>query len=340
VAKHVWLTLTQRSEVQVFVAGEIVIRTLDSRHFLHRSRMVVEIEKKYLRSLVPSKDGEKLFVVGQTLRGELTRIDLKSRRPEPFLGGISAEFAAFSADKQWVAYVAYPDDNLWRSKVDGSDRLQLTSDSNAVFLPRWSPDGKKILFFEILPDGHSVIYDVSRDGGSPRAWTINDANPQDPNWSPDGTQIMFGGASNDPPATVRTFDLATHEVRILPGSVGLYSPRWSLDGRYVAALSFDSTRLLIFDFETQKWREIAKGTLSFPCWSSTGQDLFVVDTPPAGGVMKIHVADGAIQRLLDFKNFVSTGYWDWSLTLAPDDSPLLLRNTGTQDVYALDWEEP
>jgi hypothetical protein len=26
------------------------------------------------------------------------------------------------------------------------------------------------------------------------------------------------------------------------------------------------------------------------------------------------------------------------LTLAPDDSPLLLRNVGTQDVYALDWE--
>ena len=29
-----------------------------------------------------------------------------------------------------------------------------------------------------------------------------------------------------------------------------------------------------------------------------------------------------------------------SLALAPDDSPLLLRDAGTSDVYALDWEEP
>jgi hypothetical protein len=26
--------------------------------------------------------------------------------------------------------------------------------------------------------------------------------------------------------------------------------------------------------------------------------------------------------------------------LAPDDSPLLLRDTGSQDIYALDWESP
>jgi hypothetical protein len=26
------------------------------------------------------------------------------------------------------------------------------------------------------------------------------------------------------------------------------------------------------------------------------------------------------------------------LSLIPDDSPLLLRNNGTQDIYSLDWE--
>jgi hypothetical protein len=34
----------------------------------------------------------------------------------------------------------------------------------------------------------------------------------------------------------------------------------------------------------------------------------------------------------------TTGYWTASLTLTPDDSPLLLRNNGTQDIYSLDWE--
>jgi hypothetical protein len=28
------------------------------------------------------------------------------------------------------------------------------------------------------------------------------------------------------------------------------------------------------------------------------------------------------------------------LGLGPDDAPLLLKDTGTQDVYALDWKAP
>jgi len=28
------------------------------------------------------------------------------------------------------------------------------------------------------------------------------------------------------------------------------------------------------------------------------------------------------------------------LSITPDDSPLLLKETGSQDIYSLDWEEP
>jgi len=71
----------------------------------------------------------------------LTRYDLKSGRFESYLGGISAEYVSFSKDGQWVAYVAYPEGTLWRSKMDGSERLQLTYAPQAL-MPRWSPDGK------------------------------------------------------------------------------------------------------------------------------------------------------------------------------------------------------
>ena len=95
---------------------------------------------------LPSKDGKKLFVIGQTYRGELMRYDSKSGQFAPFLGGISAEYIAFSKDGQWVAYVSYRDGALWRSKVDGSERLQLTFPPMYPVLPRWSPDGKKSSF--------------------------------------------------------------------------------------------------------------------------------------------------------------------------------------------------
>ena len=101
-----------------------------------------------LSSPFPSKDGKKLFMIGQTYRGELMRYDSKASQFSSFLGGISAEYVAFSKDGQWVSYVSYREGTLWRSKLDGSERLRLTYPPMYPLLPRWSPDGKNIIFFE------------------------------------------------------------------------------------------------------------------------------------------------------------------------------------------------
>jgi len=65
-----------------------------------------------------------------------------------------------------------------------------------------------------------------------------------------------------------------------------------------------------------------------------------MDFTGTGKMLKINAADRKVQVVFDAKDFIGTGYFGVSLALAPDDSPLLLRNAGTQDVYALDWEEP
>ncbi|MGB6402210.1 MAG: protein kinase, partial [Candidatus Sulfotelmatobacter sp.] len=95
-------------------------------------------------SLVPSADGKKLFVSAQQGRGELVRYDPKSKQFVPFLAGISAGELDFSRDGKWVTYVSYPEHTLWRSRVDGSDRLQLTYPPVLAGLPRWSPDATQI----------------------------------------------------------------------------------------------------------------------------------------------------------------------------------------------------
>ena len=96
---------------------------------------------------LPSKDGKKIFVVGRSYRGELERGESRSAQLTPFLSGISAEDVVFSKDGQWVAYVSYPEGILWRSKLDGSNKLQLSSPPLFAALPRWSPDGKQIVFY-------------------------------------------------------------------------------------------------------------------------------------------------------------------------------------------------
>ncbi|HEX4004901.1 MAG TPA: protein kinase [Acidobacteriaceae bacterium] len=316
--------------------------------WFHREAEPVQLTSSpmSLSTPVAGKDGRKLFVVGATYRGELTRYDARAGQFAPYLGGISAEYVSFSKDGQWVAYVAYPEGTLWRCRLDGSERLQLTFPPLHAVLPRWSPDGKTLLFFEFpVSSTHPArIYEVAAAGGSVSELMPGDAhNQMDPNWSPDGTKIVFSGNPGDAAGAaapaVRVFDGATRQVSTVPGSKGLFSPRWSPDGRSIAAMSSDSSRVLLFEEGTQKWREIAHGTFGWINWSRDGQFLYFLDFTGKGAVVRLRVADGGVERVADLKDFVTTGQYGGSLTLAPDDAPLLLRDRGTQDVYALDFAE-
>ena len=294
-----------------------------------------------LSSPLPGRDGKKLFVVGQSYRGELMRYDSKSRQFSAFLGSISAEYVSFSKDGQWVAYVSYPEGTLWRSRLDGSSRRQLTYPPMYPVLPRWSPDGKTILFFEfaVSPEKPARIYEIAAEGGSPHPLMANDRRQLlDPNWSPDGSKIVFGGESNDPGSTIRVLDVASQQISTVPGSEGLYSPRWSPDGQSIAAFSGDSTRILLFNFDSGKWTELAKGNFGWLNLSHDGKYVYVMDYKEDQGVVRIGINDHKVERVLDLKSFATTGRYGGGLALAPDDSVLLLRNTGTQDVYSVDWE--
>jgi Tol biopolymer transport system component len=294
-----------------------------------------------LSAALPSKDGKKLFVVGRTYRGELVHYDSKVGQFLPFFSGISAEFVAFSRDGQWIAYITYPEGALWRSKADGSERLQLTYSPLRPVLPRWSPDGKQIVFYSYLSGKDERILAVSTEGGNPQQLMPDDASPQlDPNWSPDGGKIVFSSGPGDTNSSVRVLDLANHQISTLPSSHGIYSPRWSPDGRYIVAMPVSSMSLVLFDFQTGKWSELMKGKPAFPNWSADGRYVYFLRSPDNPAVLRIRISDRKVEQVADMKNLPMTGYYGIWLGLAPDGSPLLLRDTGTQDVYALDWEAP
>jgi serine/threonine protein kinase/Tol biopolymer transport system component len=307
-----------------------------------------------LGSPLPSKDGKKLFVVGHKLLGELVRYDAKSGAFLPFLSGISAEFVAFSKDGQWVAYVTYPDGVLWRSKVDGSGRQPLTNPGMYARLPRWSADGKQIIFYGWLFEGKlqvdnriSIsgqpykIYTVSRNGGAPEQLIPDDPNPQsDPSWSPDGTRIVFAGLVNADSSAIHLLDLRSHQISTLPESEGYFSPRWSPNGRYIVATPGKTEGLVLFDFQSGKWTELTQTPAGFPNWSADGKCVYFLGRLKNREVLRVRISDRKVELVADLKDLPTTGYWSASLALTPDDSPLLLRNLGTQDVYALDWEAP
>ena len=218
--------------------------------------------------VLPSRDGGKLFVVGTQPRGELVRYDARSRQFLPFLSGISASELDFSSDSQWVTYVAYPDNTLWRSHADGSDRLQLTYPPTEAHLPRWSPDGKQIAFIGFHGNNWKIFF-ISAQGGTPQELLPQDNNLEaDPVFSPDGTQLAFGGVGGR--RAIELVDLKTRRVSPVSRSEGLFSPRWSPDGKYLAALSGDSLKLLFFDSQDSEvvradygeWRHWLSGLVS------------------------------------------------------------------------------
>jgi eukaryotic-like serine/threonine-protein kinase len=290
---------------------------------------------------LPSKDGKKLFVVGRTYRGELERGESKSGKFTPFLSGISVEHVAFSKDRQWVAYVSYPQGILFRSKPDGSKKIQLSSPPVFAAMPRWSPDGKQIAFSEYSVGKPGRIYIVSADGGGPHQLLPEDSDSQQaPDWSLDGDKIIFGTVPAESDIGIRVLDLNTHHVSTLPGSRGLYSPRWSPDRRYIVAMPADSLSLVLFDFQTQKWSQLAKERAGFPSWSRDGQYVYFLRWLDNPAVLRVRITDRKVEQVSDLRNLPTIGNIGPWVGLAPDDSLLLLKDIGTQDIYSLDWEVP
>jgi Tol biopolymer transport system component/tRNA A-37 threonylcarbamoyl transferase component Bud32 len=290
---------------------------------------------------VPSKDGDTIFASGYTLRGELSRFDLKTTQFQPFLGGLSADLVTFSKDGQAIAYVSYPDGILWKANKDGGERVQLSTPPLRPESVSWSPDGSQIVFMSESNQRHiENAYIVSSQGGLPRRLLPDDKGSEtDPSWSPDGSQIIFGtNLMGDQNSEIRIFDLASHQVTTLPGSVGIFSPHWSPDGQSIAASSVDLSKMLLFDIKTQSWTTIYKDRAAYSTWSSDSRFLYFLRYANDPAVLRISAKGGKPEIVVLLKDFHPTGTFGLWFGLDPSDAPMLLRDLGTQDIYALTLE--
>jgi Tol biopolymer transport system component len=287
---------------------------------------------------LPSKDGNQIFVYGTQARAELERYDAKSGQFLPFLSGISAGHVEFSPDGQWVTYVSYPENTLWRSKADGSERLQLTYSPLLVVQPHWSPNGKRIAFTGLEPDKPWRIYIASVDGGVAEPMLIEEHSQLDPVWAPDGNSIAFGRIAGRDTSAILVIDLKTHLVSQLPGSEGMWVPAWSPDGKYLTAVSADGHQLMVFDFKTKQWSELAKTSFGDVHFSHDGKFVYFEDGKDAT-VYRVSLPGRKTEHLVSLKDLrrPEMPYWPFWMGLGSDDSILVMRNQGTQEIYAFDW---
>jgi len=295
-----------------------------------------------------SKDGRKLFIYGVQPRGELVRYDSKSGQFVPFLGGISAGDVDFSRDGQWITYVTYPEGTLWRSKIDGSQRLRLTYDPINASLAHWSPDGQQVAFSGGEPGKPWKVFLVSKDGGSSQPVTSENVQETDPTWSSDGRTLAFGHASpgKADQAFIQLVDVKNRRVSRLPGSESLFGPRWSHDGRHIVAISADNIKLMLYDVSSQKWHMLTDklGSIGYLSWSSDSTHVYL-DTviTDETGFFKVEIKNAKVEKLCSLKQIKQYpsqfGPGSWT-GLGPGETPLFVRDISAQEIYALDWRLP
>jgi Tol biopolymer transport system component len=258
--------------------------------------------------------------------------------------GLSASDVGFSPDGQSMAYVTVPGGDLWRSRLDGSQRLQLTSGPAAISLPVWSPDGTKLVYVATEMGKPYRMMLIPAQGGTPEE-LLPGHDGVDFNWSPDGARIIFGHNPLFASKGIEVLDLKTRQTTVVPGSQGLFSPRWSPDGRFLAALTTDSTTLLLYDFATQKWSKwlTEPGNVSYPTWSRDSRylyfDNFLTDQSAAHRVKLGETKSESLYSLSDLRRLQTTLSGTWSGT-APDGSRLYVQDLSVQEVYALEVEFP
>ena len=283
------------------------------------------------------------FVIGSIRRAELVKYDAQARELVPYLSGISAEGVEASRDGQSLAYTLFPDGTLWRSNLAGTERVQLTFPPMRAFLPRWSPDGQQIAFIGTATGDHWTTYVIPAQGGVARQLIPGGDELADATWMPNGDAIVFGPWSSGQSRGIKVLDLNTNQVNPLPGAAEMWSPRISPDGRYIAALSQQESKMMLFDTRTQKWEELSPHYSGYPSWSHDGKFLFFQDwdqgTAYPSRVLRMRISDRKPENVVDLKTLdrLSIGsFMSWS-GLAPDDSVLLSRNNSTQEIYAVKW---
>jgi Tol biopolymer transport system component len=188
-----------------------------------------------------SYDGSTIFAIQRSVRPELVRLDGNTNHWQTEWQGAAAFELDYSRDATWVVYTRFPDHTLWKSHRDGTGRSQLTDAQLEAHQAHWSPDGTRIAFMAKNAKGQWRIWQVAANGGKPEQLLENGEDQGTPTWSADGSKLIFGDFLGRRPGAemcIHQLDLKTRKLTDVPGSKGLWSPRWSPNGLWVAAIAF------------------------------------------------------------------------------------------------------
>jgi serine/threonine protein kinase/Tol biopolymer transport system component len=236
----------------------------------------------------------------------------------------------FSPDGKWMAFASGRSGTpeIWVADSDGLNLRRLTFfDGYFAGTPRWSPDGKRIVFDARPPASKPSIYVVAASGGQPIRLTNTEEDV--PSWSRDGRWIYYHSRADDQiwklPAS------GGRAVRVTRG--GGFEAFESADGRYLVYSKSDERegiwRLDLGTGREEPIRELAEAAERRQ-WALAPRGVyFVPNAASAGPEAAIHFYDfatGQTSEVAQVGRLAPDG--PGVLAVSPDERSLLYVPAG------------
>jgi serine/threonine protein kinase len=285
----------------------------------------------------PSRDSRGLFVLSGMDQASMRAYDPRLKKLAPFLEDLSMLSFVISPDRRWMVYTEYPSRKLWKSRVDGSEKLQLT-DSYAV-MEQWSPDSKWLVY-----SNWKNLFLVSSDGGAPQKLTPDGDVPVGPTWSSDGKTIAFSYFPvPEKVPRIEVIDLATRRISPMKGGEGYYYPSWSPDGKYMVAMTENSAYMALYSAATKTWKKLRDfpEPWGFWSWAPDSRSLYTATFlgKTSDGVYRITIPQGRWEKLSGVEGINPANGTETFVSITPDGQPAVMSRTGAAQIYSLHWPQ-
>jgi serine/threonine protein kinase/Tol biopolymer transport system component len=274
-----------------------------------------------------SRDGRHIAFALWSPKSNLFRVPFDPARREPagplqavIEGSKVVRSADMSPDGRWIVFdTSEPQEDLYLVRPDGGGMRALTGDPALDRGPRWSPDGRRILFFSDR-DGKYDAYTIAPTGPAlERLTAVPGEAVLDPLWSPDGRSLVYLRRASGLALLDLTPPLAERRPRPLPvlgqPAAAFSVTSWSADGNWLAGYD-DRLRIILYSFPARRYEVLSEEGQEVS-WLRDGATLLFLR---GGALWSLDRPSGATRELLAPPRGLSFT----RLSVAPGDRALVL----------------